>query len=217
MIQFQRYRKSFENFQTCHFAPGNMIHQPLANHGIMRRFSKATNERSRILVLPFAAAICGGVHPHLSWASQTMNKLRPLFVTLLSVTLSLSIFLISCNEVSEVITKPDEFKNVYEASEAKLIAAIARVFTDKGYGEPTINREKNEVESEYLIQDDWRTKCIARVKKLDWKECEVALTVITEKKTSEGWEMRRLLGPKQFETFFYAIELQLYQEMYKVK
>jgi len=95
--------------------------------------------------------------------------------------------------------------------------AIAQVFKDKGFGTPVINQETNQVESDYLMQNDWRTKCIARVKKITWKECEVALSVTTEKNTSTGWEMRRLLGPKQFDTFFDAIELQLYQEMYKVK
>jgi hypothetical protein len=43
------------------------------------------------------------------------------------------------------------------------------------------------------------------------------LSVITEKKIANGWEMRRLLEKKQYDTFFNAIELQLYQEMYRVK
>jgi hypothetical protein len=120
-------------------------------------------------------------------------------------------------EEGEVISKPDEFKHIYEASENKLLQAIAQVFKDKGFGTAEINQETNQVESGYLIQDDWRTKGIARVKKINWKECEVALSVITEKKSSKGWEMRRLLGKSQYDTFFDAIELQLYREMYKVK
>jgi membrane-bound lytic murein transglycosylase B len=120
-------------------------------------------------------------------------------------------------EKGEVISKPDEFKHVYEASENKLLQAIAQVFKDKGFGAAAINQETKQVESDYLIQDDWRTKGIARVKKINWKECEIVLSVITEKKISKGWEMRRLLGKSQYDTFFDAIELQLYQEMYKVK
>ena len=146
-----------------------------------------------------------------------MNKRQSLFIFLLPFIFSISFFLTSCREEGEIISKPDEFTHVYEATENNLIRAIAKVFKDKGFGTATINRETNRVESEYLIQDDWRTKGIALVKKINWKECEVVLSVITEKKISNGWEMRRLLGKKQYDTFFDAIELQLYQEMYKIK
>jgi hypothetical protein len=152
--------------------------------------------------------------PQLSYA---MNKRQPLLIFLLPVIFSAGLLLTSCMEEGEVISKPDEFKHIYEASENKLLQAIAQVFKDKGFGTAEINQETNQVESGYLIQDDWRTKGIARVKKINWKECEVALSVITEKKSSKGWEMRRLLGKSQYDTFFDAIELQLYREMYKVK
>ena len=146
-----------------------------------------------------------------------MNKRQTLFIFLLPVIFSTGLLLASCTEEGEVISKPDEFTHVYEASENKLIRAIAQVFKEKGFGTATINQETNEVKSGYLIQDDWRTKGIARIKKINWKECEVVLSVITEKKISNGWEMRRLLGKRQYDTIFDAIELQLYQEMYKVK
>ncbi len=146
-----------------------------------------------------------------------MNKRQSLFIIFFPIILFTSFFLTSCKEGEEVITKPDEFAHVYEATEDNLVQAIAQVFKDKGFGTATINREKNEVESAYLIQGDWRTRCVARVKKINWKECEVVLSVITEKKVPNRWEMRRLLGKKQYETFFDAIELQLYQEMYKTK
>ena len=146
-----------------------------------------------------------------------MIKRKTLFIFLLPVIFATGFILASCKEEGEVITKPDEFAHVYEASENKLLQAVAQVFKDKGFGTAAINQETNEVESGYLVQDDWRTKGIARVKKIYWKECELVLSVITEKKASNGWEMRRLLGKKQYDTFFDAIELQLYQEMYKVK
>jgi membrane-bound lytic murein transglycosylase B len=146
-----------------------------------------------------------------------MNKRKSLFIFLLSLIFSISFFLTSCTEEGEVISKPDEFTHVYDASKSNLVRAIAKVFKEKGFGTATINQETNQVESDYLIQDDWRTKVTARVKKINWKECEVVLSIITEKKISKGWEMRRLLGNKQYDTFFDAIELQLYQEMYKVK
>ncbi len=146
-----------------------------------------------------------------------MKKRQTLLIFLLPIIFSIGLLLTSCKEEGEVISKPDEFKHVYEANENKLLTAIAQVFNTKGFGSAAINQETNQVESGYLIQDEWRTKGIARVKKINWKECEVVLSVITEKKTSDGWEMRRLLGKKQYDTFFDVIELQLYQEMYKVK
>jgi hypothetical protein len=146
-----------------------------------------------------------------------MNKRLYLFIFLLPLIFSVSFLLTSCREGGEVISKPDEFTHVYEASENKLLQAIAQVFKDKGFGTAAINKETNKVESDYLVQDEWRTKGIARVKKINWKECELVLSIITEKKISNGWEMRRLLGKSQYDTFFEAIELQLYQEMYKVK
>ena len=146
-----------------------------------------------------------------------MNKRQSLFIILLPLIFSLNFLLTSCREGEEVISKPDEFRHVYEADEKKLLQAIAQVFKNKGFVPAVINQEKNQVESDYQIQDDWRTKCIARVKKIDWKECEVMLSVITEKKIANGWEMRRLLERKRYDTFFNAIELQLYQEMYRVK
>ena len=76
-------------------------------------------------------------------------------------------------EGGQVISKPDEFTRVYEASEDIILKALAQVFKEKGFGNASINSEKKQVESDYLIQDDCRSKSIARVKKINWKECEV--------------------------------------------
>ena len=120
-------------------------------------------------------------------------------------------------EGEQVISKPDEFTRIYEAGENIVIQAIALTFKEKGFGNTTINPDKNQVESEYIIQGEWRTKSTARVKKINWKECEVALSVNTEKKTKTGWEMRRLLEKRQYDKIFNAIELQIYEQLYKVK
>ncbi len=125
--------------------------------------------------------------------------------------------LASCREEGEVTSKPDEYKRVFEAGENTIMHAIAEVLKEKKFGTAKINPAKKQVESDYVIQDEWRSKTVARIKKLNWKECEVTLSIISEKKTSKGWEMRRLLENKQYDNFFDAIELQIYQELYKVK
>ncbi len=80
-----------------------------------------------------------------------------------------------------------------------------------------IDAKNHRVDSDYVVDGDWRTKTSARTKQLNWKECEVRLTVITEKKTDGGWEMRRLLGKSQYENFFSVIELKIYEEMSNVR
>jgi hypothetical protein len=144
-----------------------------------------------------------------------MNKRRSLFF-LLSFIFIVTSCLTSCKEEGKVISKPEEYKHVYEASEDVIIRAIAQVFKDKS-GSATIQPGQNKIESDSVVQDGWRTKHSAQVKKLNWKECEVTLSVITEKKTESGWEMRTLLEKEQYDKFFDAIDLQIYKEMYKVQ
>lgn len=117
-----------------------------------------------------------------------------------------------------VISKPDEFSYTYEAKEKFVLRAIAKVFREKKMGSNVrVNEEEQTVETDYLVQEDWRTKSSARVKKLNWKECEMTLSVVTEKRTASGWEMRRLLEKEQYLKIFDTIELKIYEEMYKTE
>jgi hypothetical protein len=128
--------------------------------------------------------------------------------------------LISCaSEFGQVIiSKPDEYRHTYEASEKFILNATARVFRDKSMGSSVkIDRENKRVETDYIIQGEWRTRSLAKVNKLNWKEREVVLSVITEKKTETGWEMRRLLDKEQYINLFDTIDLIIYEEMSKVE
>jgi hypothetical protein len=128
--------------------------------------------------------------------------------------------LISCGaELGQVIiSQPDEYRHTYEAKEMVILKAIAHIFQEKAIGSNVIiNQKKSTVESDYVIQNEWRTKGSARVKRLNWKECEVMLTIITEKKTKTGWEMRRLLDKEQYVIFFNVIELKIYEEMSRIE
>jgi hypothetical protein len=132
----------------------------------------------------------------------------------------LVINLISCvsNLGGVVISKPDEYSHVYEAKETVVLQAVANVFKEKHIGaNVTIDRKNLLVDSDYVESGDWRTKTSARVKRLNWKECEVYLAVITEKKTGKGWEMRRLLQKEQYDNFFSVIDLRIYEEMSKIE
>lgn len=119
---------------------------------------------------------------------------------------------------SVVISKPDEYKHVYEAKEKFILKAIAGVLEEKKIGDNvSIDYKNNRVDSDYVYSDNWRTKTNARVKRLNWKECEVSLAVTTEKKTDEEWEMRRLLKKDQYDSFFSVIDLRIYEEMSKIQ
>ena len=116
-----------------------------------------------------------------------------------------------------MISTPDEYKKTYEAKEKFILKAVAAVLQEKNMGTNVkIKPKENMVETDYIVQGDWRTKSIARVKRLNWSECELVLSVITEKKTGKGWEMRRLLGKDQYDTLFDVIEIQIYHEMGKI-
>lgn len=117
-----------------------------------------------------------------------------------------------------MITKPDEHTRIYEAKEKYILRAIARVLKEKDIGKDVaIDYAGNRVDSDFVESGDWRTKTSARVKRLNWRECEVTLAVTTEKKTDKGWEMRRLLQKEQYNTFFNIIELKIYEEMSKMQ
>ena len=118
---------------------------------------------------------------------------------------------------SEVLLSPDEYKHVYEAKEKYILKAIAGVLEEKKIGQKvTIDYGSHRVDSDYVVSGDWRTRTNARVRSLNWKECEVTLVVTTEKKTDKGWEMRRLLRKEQYDNFFSVIELKVYEEMSRV-
>jgi hypothetical protein len=127
--------------------------------------------------------------------------------------------LVSCGAAigRVVISKPDEYSHLYEANEKIILKAIAGVFKEKNIGSNvTIDRKNHRVDSDYVVSGDWRTKASARVKRLNWKECEVSLAVTTEKKTETGWEIRRLLQKEQYDSFFSVIDLRIYEEMSRI-
>lgn len=118
---------------------------------------------------------------------------------------------------SEVLSSPDEYRHVYEAKEKYILKAVAGVLEEKKIGRNVVvDYDNHLVDSDFMISGDWRTKTNARVKRLNWKECEVILIVTTEKKIDTGWEIRRLLKKEQYDTFFSVIELKVYEEMSRI-
>jgi len=117
-----------------------------------------------------------------------------------------------------IILQPDEYRRVYEAKENVILNAIAGVFREKNIG-ANIKKDVNNmiVDSDFAVSGDWRTKAKAHVRKLNWKESEVSLAIITEKQTQSGWTMYRLLNKDQYDTLFSLIELRIYEEMANIR
>ncbi len=138
--------------------------------------------------------------------------------SMISATLIiLGAVLFSCQHPPDVIPEPDKSKSIFEADEKIILKAIARVLMDRGFGDAKIEMEKSRLETEYSVQDGWRTKVEASVKKLNRKEREVSLSVLTEEKTSSGWKYQKIIQKEQYEKLFYEIELQIYREMSKAE
>jgi len=138
------------------------------------------------------------------------------FLAALLVLLSLSACGASIGQT--VISQPDEFTYTYEAKEKFVLRAIERVLKEKKMGTNIrVDEEKHLVESDFIVLDDWRTRSLARSRTLNWKETEVTLSIIAEKKTPSGWEMRRLLEREQYTKIFDTIDLKIYEEMYRTQ
>lgn len=138
---------------------------------------------------------------------------RSVLILILALTTVYCIVLCSCKESGEPIDKPDEFTHVYQAHEKYILRAIDQTLKDKGLGRAIINQETHEVTSDYVVHGEWRTRILARIIKANQTEREVALSIITEKKTPTGWELRRLLGKEHYERIFDAIDTQIYREI----
>jgi hypothetical protein len=157
-----------------------------------------------------------GLHrPSRPEAEKRRLPLIPVLVLILVSAFSL--FLWSCMEEGEPTDQPEQVTRTFEAKEKYVLQALAGVFNEKDLGKAAINAEAHEVTSDYVYQGEWRTRSLARTRQVNWKETEVTLTVTTEKKTSTGWQMRRLLGPDQYKKIFKAIESRIYREMYKTE
>jgi hypothetical protein len=155
-------------------------------------------------------SFCRVLHPDHTEAEK---ETRSFLLLILTLTVVCNLVLCSCREAGEPIDKPDEFTHVYQANEKYILRAIYQTFKDKDLGRAIINQDTYEVTSDYIVHGEWRTRSLARIIKINQNEREVVLSIITEKKTPTGWEMRRLLGKEHYERFFDAIDTQIYREM----
>lgn len=117
-----------------------------------------------------------------------------------------------CAHAPEDHSEPEHATRIYEADERIILRAIARVLKEQGLGEARVQAEQGRLETDYVVQGDWRTRVESRVKRLNRREREVSLRVLTEKRSAAGWQPKKLLGPEQYDRLFGQIEMQIYRE-----
>jgi hypothetical protein len=108
----------------------------------------------------------------------------------------------------------------FGASEKIVVRAISQVLKDRGFGQAKVDKvgdEPSRLETDYVLQGDWRVKMGATVKKISRQESEVTFLVTTEQKDSgpSGWKAKKILGKEQYEKFFGEVEMQIYREWAK--
>ena len=140
------------------------------------------------------------------------SKIRGQFPLLLFVCLLLT----GCPEES-LDGLPAKVKNtrVLEFRDKIILRAITSTLKERGYENPKVDLEKGRVETDYVVEGDYRTKVEATVKKIGRNEGEVTLSVTTEEKSSSGWKPKNIMEKAQYDKFFEEIEMQSYREMAK--
>ncbi|WP_367361152.1 hypothetical protein ACJ77P_06810 [Syntrophus buswellii] len=157
-------------------------------------------------------------HSDRKLGGRDNRPLRRCIVLLAALLVLISLSACGASVGQTLISQPDEFTYTYEAKEKFVLRAIERVLKEKKMGTNIrIDEEKHLVESDFVVLDDWRTRSLARTRTLNWKETEVTLSVVAEKKTPSGWEMRRLLEKEQYTKIFDTIDLKIYEEMYRTQ
>jgi hypothetical protein len=143
------------------------------------------------------------------------GRLKGWIIITISTFLSLGLLLAACGHFPEALPEPEKATQTFDADERIILKAIAGVLKERGFGEPQVEADKGRLETDYVVQGDWRTKVVATVKKISRKEREVTLSVITEKKSASQWQPKKLMGKEQYEKIFGEIEMQIYREWYK--
>jgi hypothetical protein len=147
--------------------------------------------------------------------SKKGGRLTGWVAFIFSIFLFLCLATASCKHLPDALPEPEKATQVFEADEKVILKAITRVLKDRGFGEAKVDADRRRLETDYVMEGDWRTKVIATVKKISRTEREVTLSVITEKKSSSGWQLKELMGKEEYEKIFGEIEMQIYREWYK--
>jgi hypothetical protein len=129
----------------------------------------------------------------------------------------LSVLAGSCSQFLDHDALPESAKasQIFAADEKIIVKAITRVLKDRGFGNPRMEADKSRLETDYVVEGNWRTKMVVTIEKIGPKKKEVTLSVVTEKKSSSRWQPKKLMRKEQYDRLFGEIEMQIYRELYE--
>jgi hypothetical protein len=136
-------------------------------------------------------------------------------VLTLSVFFFLSVFAGTCSHFHDALPESERVSQIFDADDKIIVKAITRVLKNRSFGNPRVEADNSRLETDYVVEGDWRTKVVATIEKVGPKKREVTLSVITERKVSSKWEPKKLMGKEQYDKLFGEIEMQIYREMYE--
>jgi len=133
----------------------------------------------------------------------------------LSAFFFLSVLAAGCGHFPDALPESERVSQIFDADEKIILKAITRVLKDRGFGNPRMEADKSRLETDYVVEGDWRTKVVATIEKISPKKREVTLSVVWEKKSSSKWQPKKLMAKEQYDKFFGEIEMQIYRELYE--
>jgi hypothetical protein len=157
-------------------------------------------------------------------AARLLNRPRLLiekgrFQSWIILTLSafffLSVFAGTCSNFHDALPESVRVSQTFDADEKIIVKAITRVLKDHGFGNPRVEADNRRLETDYVVEGDWRTKVVATIEKIGPKKREVTLTVVTEKKSSSQWQPKKIMMKEQYDKLFGEVEMQIYRELYE--
>jgi len=155
-------------------------------------------------------------------AARLLNRARLLiekgrFQSWIILTLSafffLSVFAGTCSQLHDPLPEPKKVTQIFDVDEKIIVKAISRVLKYRGFGNARVEADNSRLETDYVVEGDWRTKVVATIEKIGPKKREVTLSVITERKSSGQWQPKELMMKEQYDRLFGEIEMQIYREI----
>ena len=155
-------------------------------------------------------------------AARLLNRPRLLiekgrFQSWIILTLSafffLSVFAGTCSQLHDPLPESKKVSQIFDVDEKIIVKAITRVLKDRGFGTARVEADNSRLETDYVVEGDWRTKVVATIEKIGPKKREVGLTVVTERKSSDQWQPKDLMMKEQYDRLFGEIEMQIYREL----
>jgi len=133
----------------------------------------------------------------------------------LSFCFFLSVLAAGCAIYPDVQPESEKASQVFDVDERIIVKAISRVLKDRGFGNSRVEPDNSRLETEYVVEGDWRTKVVATIEKISPRKREVTLSIVTEKKTSSEWKPKKVMAKEQYDRMFGEIEMQIYRELFE--